>query len=147
MPFGSHSSTTTTLKRNHRGRIVSLLLLTVGNGIRLNGMDLYYGSSSPPQTRCSYSAGNDPPVVLCGMPHGIPTIEAASLDDLFFAQGFATAQDRLWQMDGRGGSPAATLPKFLARTCSTRSQTTNSWAPRGGQAHAPAIPPSGAQPF
>lgn len=30
---------------------------------------------------------------------GVPTIEAASLDDLFFAQGFVTAQDRLWQMD------------------------------------------------
>src|SRR5690349_8871202 len=31
--------------------------------------------------------------------HGIPTIEAANLDDLFFAQGYVTAQDRLWQMD------------------------------------------------
>src|SRR5690242_1672791 len=31
--------------------------------------------------------------------HGVPTIEAADLHDLFFAQGFVTAQDRLWQMD------------------------------------------------
>jgi len=31
--------------------------------------------------------------------HGVPTIEAATLDDLFFAQGFVTAQDRLWEMD------------------------------------------------
>src|SRR5882724_11738092 len=31
--------------------------------------------------------------------HGVPTIEATNLDDLFFAQGFVTAQDRLWQMD------------------------------------------------
>ncbi len=30
---------------------------------------------------------------------GVPRISAASLDDLFFAQGFATAQDRLWQME------------------------------------------------
>ena len=30
---------------------------------------------------------------------GVPTIEAANFDDLFFAQGYATAQDRLWQMD------------------------------------------------
>src|ERR1035438_9529412 len=30
---------------------------------------------------------------------GIPTITAASLDDLFFAQGYITAQERLWQMD------------------------------------------------
>ena len=30
---------------------------------------------------------------------GIPYIEAASEADLYFAQGYATAQDRLWQMD------------------------------------------------
>ena len=31
--------------------------------------------------------------------HGVPTIEADNLPDLFFAQGYVTAQDRLWQMD------------------------------------------------
>src|SRR5208283_174034 len=31
--------------------------------------------------------------------HGVPTIEAVNLEDLFFAQGYVTAQDRLWQMD------------------------------------------------
>src|SRR5215471_11500557 len=31
---------------------------------------------------------------------GVPTIEASNFDDLFFAQGYVTAQDRLWQMDG-----------------------------------------------
>jgi penicillin G amidase len=31
--------------------------------------------------------------------HGVPTIEASNFEDLFFAQGFVTAQDRLWQMD------------------------------------------------
>jgi penicillin amidase len=31
--------------------------------------------------------------------HGVPTIEASSFEDLFFAQGYVTAQDRLWQMD------------------------------------------------
>jgi penicillin amidase len=31
--------------------------------------------------------------------HGVPHISAVSLDDLFVAQGYVTAQDRLWQMD------------------------------------------------
>lgn len=31
--------------------------------------------------------------------HGVPTIDAATQVDLFFAQGYVTAQDRLWQMD------------------------------------------------
>src|SRR2546428_14114488 len=30
---------------------------------------------------------------------GIPYIEAANDDDLYFAQGYLTASDRLWQMD------------------------------------------------
>src|ERR1041385_572461 len=31
--------------------------------------------------------------------HGVPTIDAAKTEDLFFSQGYVTAQDRLWQMD------------------------------------------------
>ena len=31
--------------------------------------------------------------------HGVPSITAQTLDDLFFAQGYVTASDRLWQMD------------------------------------------------
>ena len=31
--------------------------------------------------------------------HGVPHIEAASEEDLWLAQGYVTAQDRLWQMD------------------------------------------------
>ena len=31
--------------------------------------------------------------------HGVPHIRAGSLEDLMFAQGYVTAQDRLWQMD------------------------------------------------
>ena len=32
-------------------------------------------------------------------PWGIPHIRAENEHDLFFAQGFVTAQDRLWHMD------------------------------------------------
>jgi penicillin G amidase len=31
--------------------------------------------------------------------HGVPHIDAASQEDMFVAQGYVTAQDRLWQMD------------------------------------------------
>ncbi len=44
-------------------------------------------------------AGVSMPVKVTRDSHGVPTIDAASLEDLFFAQGFVTAQDRLWQMD------------------------------------------------
>ena len=45
------------------------------------------------------SRGSAAPVTVTRDSHGVPTIEAARLDDLFFAQGYVTAQDRLWQMD------------------------------------------------
>ena len=45
------------------------------------------------------SRGLSAPVSVTRDGHGVPTIEAATPEDLFFAQGFVTAQDRLWQMD------------------------------------------------
>ncbi|HLK34923.1 MAG TPA: penicillin acylase family protein, partial [Terriglobales bacterium] len=39
------------------------------------------------------------PVAVTRDTQGVPTIEAANLPDLFFAQGYVTAQDRLWEMD------------------------------------------------
>src|SRR5258708_33852469 len=45
--------------------------------------------------------------------HGIPTIEAASPEDLFFAQGYVTAQDRLWQMDAMRRAAAGYLAEIL----------------------------------
>jgi penicillin amidase len=43
--------------------------------------------------------GLSAPVTVTRDGHGVPTIEADTLGDLFFAQGYVTAQDRLWQMD------------------------------------------------
>ena len=39
------------------------------------------------------------PVTVRRDGHGIPHIQAANMDDLLFAQGYVTAQDRLWEMD------------------------------------------------
>jgi penicillin G amidase len=44
-------------------------------------------------------AGLSAPVTVRRDAHGVPHIEAATQDDLFVAQGYVTAQDRLWQMD------------------------------------------------
>src|SRR5207244_3803453 len=42
-----------------------------------------------------------------------PTIEASSFRDLFFAQGYVTAQDRLWQMDVMRRFGAGELSEIL----------------------------------
>jgi penicillin amidase len=44
-------------------------------------------------------SGISGPVSVIRDNYGVPTIETATLDNLFFAQGYVTAQDRLFQMD------------------------------------------------
>jgi len=48
--------------------------------------------------------------------HGAPTIEAANFDDLFFAQGYVTAQDRLFQMDGMRRFAAGELAEIIGES-------------------------------
>jgi penicillin amidase len=47
---------------------------------------------------------------------GVPHIRAANLDDLYFLQGYVTAQDRLWQMDGLRRLAAGELAEVIGPT-------------------------------
>ena len=58
-------------------------------------------------------SGLSAPVTVTRDGHGVPTIEASSLEDLFFAQGYVTAQDRLWQMDVMRRYGAGELSEIL----------------------------------
>ncbi len=57
--------------------------------------------------------GTSGPVSVIRDSHGVPTIEAASLDNLFFAQGYVTAQDRLFQMDLMRRAAAGELSEII----------------------------------
>lgn len=68
--------------------------------------------------------GLDEPVTITRDRHGIPHIEATTFENAVFAQGFAHAQDRLWQMEfqrrvGAGrlaeivGEPALPADRFM----------------------------------
>src|SRR5216684_231906 len=64
-------------------------------------------------------------VEICVDRWGVPHIRAGSLDDLFFAQGFNAARDRLWQIDlarkrGLGLLAADFGPGFLAQDRAAR---------------------------
>ena len=56
-------------------------------------------SPLPPLDGTLSVKGLSAPVSVTRDHQGVPTIDAASLRDLFFAQGYVTAQDRLFQMD------------------------------------------------
>ena len=78
--------------------LLLLLLLLLAAG--LGGWLYYTASTALPQLDGSLSVtGLTAPVAVTRDAQGVPTIEAANLDDLFLAQGYVTAQDRLWQMD------------------------------------------------
>jgi penicillin amidase len=55
------------------------------------------------------------PVRVVRDAQGVPHITAASLEDLFFAQGYVTAQDRLWQMDVSRRWGAGEVSEVLGR--------------------------------
>src|SRR6266576_1896800 len=88
-----------------RRRLLPRILFTILLGIILilfgAGAYLYsvVHSALPQMDGTLAVRGLAAPVTVIRDPRGVPAIEARSLDDLFFAQGYVTAQDRLWQMD------------------------------------------------
>lgn len=80
--------------------IAALVLIAL---IAALGLSVWFYTSARlalPQLDGSVSvAALSAPVNVTRDNHGVPSITAASLEDLFFAQGYVTAQDRLWQMD------------------------------------------------
>ena len=80
----------------------------------LGGYAFYLAHSALPQLdgRVQVS-GLSAPVTVTRDGHGVPTIEASTLEDLFFAQGYVTAQDRLWQMDMMRRFGAGELSEIL----------------------------------
>lgn len=67
----------------------------------MNGSDLSTAlrAALPDVTSPQHFAALDSVVTIHRDPWGIPHIRASAEADLYFAQGFATAQDRLWHMD------------------------------------------------
>jgi penicillin G amidase len=77
--------------------LVALLLVTACVGaLWLRSADI---AALPVLDGDVHLAGLSAPVAVRRDAHGVPHIEAATEDDLFMAQGYVTAQDRLWQMD------------------------------------------------
>ena len=80
--------------------VIGLLVLAL---IVFLGFDVWFYravQASLPQYDGSVALrGLSQPVTVAFDAHGVPTINASTLNDLFFAQGYLTAQERLWQMD------------------------------------------------
>lgn len=67
--------------------------------IALTGTIIYIARGGLPQTSGNIQSDVNSPVEIYRDQYGVPHIIAGSMEDLFFAQGYVHAQDRLWQMD------------------------------------------------
>ncbi|MGD0629049.1 MAG: penicillin acylase family protein [Terracidiphilus sp.] len=67
-------------------------------------------------------SGLSAPVTVRRDAHGVPHIEAATQDDLFLAQGYVTAQDRLWQMDASRRNANGELAEILGSSLLRRDK-------------------------
>jgi penicillin G amidase len=78
-----------------------LLVLAVAGAVVTGGVWLRHKmqSSLPVLDGRELVPGLTAPVMVRRDQHGVPHIQAANMDDLLFAQGYVTAQDRLWEMD------------------------------------------------
>jgi penicillin G amidase len=77
--------------------LLALALLAAATGvIWLRGAEM---TALPVLDGDLHLAGLSAPVTVRRDAHGVPYLEAATQDDLFVAQGYVTAQDRMWQMD------------------------------------------------
>ncbi len=84
------------LERHHVGSVMR------ANLPQLDGSLTVYGLAAP--------------VTVQRDAQGVPHIHAGSMDDLIFAQGYITAQDRLWQMDTMRRHAAGELAEILGRS-------------------------------
>jgi penicillin amidase len=76
-----------------------------------------------PQLDGSLTAyGLSAPVTVERDARGVPHIHASSMNDLVFAQGYITAQDRLWQMDLLRRHAAGQLAAILGRSMLVRDR-------------------------
>lgn len=82
---------------------VAVLIVLALLAIMAGGVGLWFyraARGALPQLDGALKApGLSAPVTVIRGQQGVPHITAANPHDLFFAQGFVTAQDRLWQMD------------------------------------------------
>jgi penicillin G amidase len=81
-------------------RVVRIVNIVVALVVVLLAITIYWFAFRPlPKTSGELKAPVSSEVTIKRDERGIPHIEAASSQDAIFAQGYATAQDRLWQMD------------------------------------------------
>jgi penicillin amidase len=105
-------------RRSNAARVIGLVLaLVVVLVLAAVGWFYYEARASLPQVDGQIRvAGLSAPVTVTRDAQGVPHIRGAGLHDLLFAQGYITAQDRLWQMDALRRAALGELAEIVGPT-------------------------------
>lgn len=99
-----------------------VLLVVIAAGVGVLWLRSTAKSALPVLDGDVHLAGITAPVTVRRDAHGVPHIEAATQDDLFLAQGYITAQDRLWQMDTYRRNADGNLAEILGPSLLKRDE-------------------------
>ncbi len=104
--------------------VLALLLLCAAALLGIHAWMVRSIRSSLPQIDGTLSiAGLHAPVTIRRDEHGVPHIRAASVEDLVLAQGYVTAQDRLWQMEALRRHASGSLAEILGTSLIEHDRT------------------------
>ena len=93
-----------------------LTLLSLAACVGVLGLRSAARAALPVLDGDQHVVGLSAPVTVRRDAHGVPHIDAATQDDLFVAQGYVTAQDRLWQMDALRRNANGELAEILGQS-------------------------------
>ncbi|WP_139490381.1 penicillin acylase family protein [Brevibacillus dissolubilis] len=102
--------------KKRRWLLYSLLGLGIVVGGTFVSVYMYAAKSLPITSGQLIIPGLDYPVTVYRDKRGVPHIEAQTSQDLYVAQGYVTAQDRLWQMDLSRRAVAGRLSEVMGES-------------------------------
>lgn len=117
---GTHTSLATKRRRRWPFRltlVLATLIFLVGD--LLGAGTLLIRGALPQTAGVIHVAGAHGAITITRDQSGVPHINAADAHDLFFAQGYVTAQDRLWQMEFNRRVAAGRLAEILGPSALT----------------------------
>ncbi len=128
-------------------RILRFVVLALVAAVLAAGGWLYWAAKAAlPQLDGNLTVpGLTAPVTVIRDAHGVPHLQAGQLEDLFLAQGYVTAEDRLWQLDMIRRYAAGDLSEILGPShCASRPHAADTGAARrrGTRRGTAATPPA-----
>ncbi len=87
----------------------------------------WFGWRTLPQTSGSIIAPIDGGATIARDPRGVPHITATSWQDALFLQGYATAQDRMWQMDALRRLAGGELAEVVGKAALDSDRDARRW--------------------